>query len=142
MLKNHTRSRRGWTDDRGNADAEYDPCPKASELKHHALTLHPAAYLPQLEAHPMAVSKILVADDQPINVQLLKRKLEREGLVLIPAYSGLEAIDLVSREKPDLILHDVMMPDMEGIEAWPRLQAQEETCSIPMMSPAAEPLVF
>ena len=90
----------------------------------------------------MAVSKILVADDQPINVQLLKRKLEREGLVLIPAYSGLEAIDLVSREKPDLILHDVMMPDMEGIEAWQRLQAQEETCSIPMMSPAAEPLVF
>jgi CheY-like chemotaxis protein len=81
----------------------------------------------------MAVSKILVVDDQPINVQLLKRKLEREGLVLIPAYSGLEAIDLVSREKPDLILLDVMMPDMDGIEVCQRLQAQEETRSIPII---------
>jgi CheY-like chemotaxis protein len=90
----------------------------------------------------MAVSKILVVDDQPINVQLLKRKLEREGLVLITAYSGLEAIDLVAREKPDLILLDVMMPDMDGIEVCQRLQAQEELRSIPMMSPAAEPLVL
>jgi len=90
----------------------------------------------------MAVSKILVADDQPINVQLLKRKLEREGLMLIPAFSGLEAIDRVSRAKPDLMRQDVMMPAMDGIEAWQRLQAQGETSSIPMMSPAAEQLVF
>ena len=90
----------------------------------------------------MAVSKILVVDDQPINVQLLKRKLEREGLVLITAYLGLEAIDLVAREKPDLILLDVMMPDMDGIEVCQRHQAQEELRSIPMMSPAAEPLVL
>ena len=90
----------------------------------------------------MAVSKILVADDQPVKVLLLKRKLESEGLVLIPAFSGLEAIDLVAREKPDLILLDVMMPDMDGIEVCQRLQAQEELRSIPMMSPAAEPLAF
>ena len=90
----------------------------------------------------MAVSKILVADDQPINVQLLKRKLEREGLVLIPAFSGLDAIDRVSRAKPDLMRQDVMMPAMDGIEAWPRCRAQAEIRSIPMMSPAAEPLAF
>lgn len=90
----------------------------------------------------MAVSKILVADDQPVKVLLLKRKLEREGLVLIPAFSGLEAIDRVSRAKPDLMRQDVMMPAMDGIEAWQRLQAQGETSSIPMMSPAAEPLAF
>lgn len=81
----------------------------------------------------MAVSKILVVDDQPINVQLLKRKLEREGLAVIPAYSGLEALDLVSRDKPDLILLDVMMPDMDGIEVCQRLQAKEETRSIPII---------
>lgn len=81
----------------------------------------------------MAVSKILVVDDQPINVQLLKRKLEREGLVVVPAYSGLEALDLVTRDKPDLILLDVMMPDMDGIEVCQRLQAQEETRSIPII---------
>ncbi len=81
----------------------------------------------------MAVSKILVVDDQPINVQLLKRKLEREGLGVVAAYTGLEAIELVDREKPDLILLDVMMPDMDGIEVCQRLQAREETRSIPII---------
>ncbi len=81
----------------------------------------------------MAAPKILVVDDQPINVQLLKRKLEREGLAVIAAYTGLEAIDLVHREKPDLILLDVMMPDMDGIEVCQRLQAQEDTRSIPII---------
>ena len=81
----------------------------------------------------MAVPKILVVDDQPINVQLLKRKLEREGLSVIAAYTGIEAIDLVQREKPDLILLDVMMPDMDGIEVCQRLQAREDTRSIPII---------
>jgi len=81
----------------------------------------------------MAVSKILVVDDQPINVQLLKRKLEREGLAVVAAYTGLEAIDLVEREKPDLILLDVMMPDMDGIEVCQRLQSREQTRSIPII---------
>jgi len=81
----------------------------------------------------MSASKILVVDDQPINVQLLKRKLEREGLGVVAAYTGLEAIDMVDREKPDLILLDVMMPDMDGIEVCQRLQAREETRSIPII---------
>jgi DNA-binding response OmpR family regulator len=81
----------------------------------------------------MPVPTILVVDDQPINVQLLKRKLEREGIRVVTAYNGLEALDLVAREKPDLILLDVMMPDMDGIEVCQRLQASEETRSIPVI---------
>ena len=46
----------------------------------------------------MAAPKILVVDDQPINVQLLKRKLEREGLAVVAAYNGLEALDLVAKD--------------------------------------------
>jgi two-component system sensor histidine kinase/response regulator len=79
------------------------------------------------------VSKILVVDDQPINVQLLKRKLEREGMQVIPAYSGAEALELVRQEKPELILLDVMMPEMDGIEVCQRLQADEATRSIPVI---------
>jgi DNA-binding response OmpR family regulator len=79
------------------------------------------------------VSKILVVDDQPINVQLLKRKLEREGMQVIPAYSGPEALELVRLEKPELILLDVMMPEMDGIEVCQRLQSDEETRSIPVI---------
>ena len=61
----------------------------------------------------MAVPKILVVDDQPIHVQLLKRKLEREGIKVTTATNGLEALSSVKWDRPDLILLDVMMPDME-----------------------------
>src|SRR5215213_4205299 len=81
----------------------------------------------------MAAPSILVVDDQPINVQLLKRKLEREGIRITAAYTGLEALDFVKQEKPDLILLDVMMPDMDGIEVCQRLQANEETRGIPVI---------
>lgn len=81
----------------------------------------------------MAGPSILVVDDQPINVQLLKRKLEREGIRVTAAYNGLEALDLVKKEKPDLILLDVMMPDMDGIEVCQRLQASEDTRGIPVI---------
>ena len=81
----------------------------------------------------MPAPLILVVDDQPINVQLLKRKLEREGIRVVAAYNGLEALDAVKKEKPDLILLDVMMPDMDGIEVCQRLKASEETRGIPVI---------
>jgi two-component system sensor histidine kinase/response regulator len=81
----------------------------------------------------MAAPSILVVDDQPINVQLLKRKLEREGIRVVAAYNGLEALDFVKKEHPDLILLDVMMPDMDGIEVCQRLQSNEETRGIPII---------
>jgi CheY-like chemotaxis protein len=81
----------------------------------------------------MPAPKILVVDDQPINVQLLKRKLEREGMQVLTAYSGHEALDLIAQDKPELILLDVMMPEMDGIEVCQRLQADEETRSIPVI---------
>jgi two-component system sensor histidine kinase/response regulator len=81
----------------------------------------------------MATPKILVVDDQPINVQLLKRKLEREGMIVATSYSGREALDLVKADRPDLILLDVMMPEMDGIEVCQRLQADKETKAIPVI---------
>ncbi|HTB80580.1 MAG TPA: response regulator [Opitutaceae bacterium] len=81
----------------------------------------------------MPAPKILVVDDQPINVQLLKRKLERESIQVATAYTGQEALDIVKNEKPDLILLDVMMPDMDGIEVCQRLQENDDTRSIPVI---------
>ncbi len=81
----------------------------------------------------MAAPSILVVDDQPINVQLLRRKLEREGIRVVSAYSGSEALELVQQNKPDLILLDVMMPDMDGIEVCERLQANEDLRGIPVI---------
>ena len=81
----------------------------------------------------MPAPTVLVVDDQPINVQLLKKKLEREGIRITTAYSGLEALEQVRKDPPDLILLDVMMADMDGIEVCQRLQAQEETQTIPII---------
>jgi DNA-binding response OmpR family regulator len=81
----------------------------------------------------MSAPKILVVDDQPINVQLLKRKLEKEGIEILTAYSGQEALDQVAQTKPDLILLDVMMPDMDGIEVCERLQADDASRHIPII---------
>ncbi len=81
----------------------------------------------------MAAPSILVVDDQPINVQLLKRKLEREGIRVTAAYNGIEALEVTRRVMPDLILLDVMMPDMDGIEVCQRLQADEATRGIPVI---------
>lgn len=81
----------------------------------------------------MTKPRVLVVDDQPVNVQLLKRALEREDIHVIPAYGGQEALDLVEREHPDLILLDVMMPEMDGIEVCQRLQAGGGAQTIPVI---------
>ena len=81
----------------------------------------------------MPAPSVLVVDDQPINVQLLKRKLEREGIRITAAYTGIEALEFVRKDKPDLILLDVMMPDMDGIEVCQRLQANDDTRGIPVI---------
>jgi DNA-binding response OmpR family regulator len=81
----------------------------------------------------MTPSKVLVVDDQPVNVQLLKRALEREGIAVTAAYNGQEALDLVDNEPPDLILLDVMMPEMDGIEVCQRLQSHNAHKNIPVI---------
>jgi CheY-like chemotaxis protein len=81
----------------------------------------------------MSSAKILVVDDQAINVQLLKRKLERAGMEVMTANNGLEALERVKQQTPDLILLDLMMPDMDGIEVCQRLQERSDTRSIPVI---------
>ncbi|MGB0744784.1 MAG: response regulator [Opitutales bacterium] len=77
--------------------------------------------------------KILVVDDQPINIKLLQRKLERQGMDVAVAYSGRECLDIVEEVKPDLILLDVMMPEIDGIETCGQLKAKPETETIPII---------
>src|SRR3990167_4121224 len=67
--------------------------------------------------------KILVADDIESNRKLLRWMLEDEGFSVIEAVNGTEAIEKFDHEAPDLILMDVMMPGMDGIEATSRIKA-------------------
>lgn len=77
--------------------------------------------------------KILVVDDQPINIKLLQRKLERQGMDVSVAYSGRECLEIVGAVKPQLILLDIMMPQIDGIETCQQLKANPETEAIPII---------
>lgn len=77
--------------------------------------------------------KILVVDDEESTVTMTKMILENEGFQVITAYSGEESIKKAEAEKPDLILMDMMMPGISGLEACKTLKAQTSTKTIPVL---------
>jgi len=77
--------------------------------------------------------RILVVDDQPLNVKLLEAKLTSEYYDVLTARGGAEAIRMAVEERPDLILLDVMMPDMDGYEVCRHLREQPATMHIPIV---------
>ena len=78
-------------------------------------------------------ARILVVDDTPLNVKLLADLLRVKGFVVTTAASGPEALDRIAAERPDLVLLDVMMPEMSGYEVCTRLRANPETARLPVV---------
>lgn len=79
------------------------------------------------------MKRILVIDDLPENVFLLQDRLETEGFEILTAYDGKSGINKAISELPDLILLDVMMPEMNGIEACQTLVNNPSTSNIPII---------
>lgn len=79
------------------------------------------------------MKKILVIDDLPENVFMLQDRLEHEGYEVITAYNGKTGIEKAKNELPDLILLDVMMPDITGIEVCKTLVVDKKTSGIPII---------
>jgi DNA-binding response OmpR family regulator len=79
------------------------------------------------------MKKILVIDDLPENVFMLQDRLEHEGYEVITAYNGLDGIEKTKDNLPDLILLDVMMPGMTGIEVCRTLVNDPVTTNIPII---------
>lgn len=77
--------------------------------------------------------KILIVDDVMSNVLLLKVLLSNEKFNIVSATNGHDALEQVKNENPDLVLLDVMMPDMSGFEVAKRLKAEESTKEIPII---------
>ena len=77
--------------------------------------------------------RVLVVDDVEENVYLLKLILERHGHKPIVAYSGKEALEIIAREDVDLVLLDVMMPEVSGMEVAAILKGSEKTRHIPII---------
>jgi len=77
--------------------------------------------------------RILIIDDDPDIRQFLGDLLETEGYRVCSAPSGPEGIEKAVGERPDLVLLDIMMPEMDGYEVCERLKAGGETCDIPVV---------
>jgi two-component system, cell cycle response regulator len=78
-------------------------------------------------------ARVLVVDDVDVNVRLLEAKLSSEYFTVITASNGAEALRAVRDEHPDIVLLDVMMPEMDGFEVCRRLKADARTADIPVI---------
>jgi two-component system, cell cycle response regulator len=82
-------------------------------------------------------ARVLVVDDVPANVKLLQARLSAEYFDVITAMSGDEALAICERAKCDIVLLDVMMPDMDGFEVCRRFKAGPTTHHIPVVMVSA-----
>lgn len=81
----------------------------------------------------MAQKKILVVDDEKDIVELISYNLEREGFVVVGAYDGRKAWERVKNEKPALVVLDLMIPEISGLEVCRLIRRYPETSAIPII---------
>ncbi|MFQ5835199.1 MAG: PleD family two-component system response regulator [bacterium] len=84
------------------------------------------------------MKKILIADDRSEVVELVKVTLEGEGYRTIDASDGREALEKIRKEKPDLILLDIVMPKMDGFEVLSKVKKDPKTKEIPIVMLTAQ----
>jgi CheY-like chemotaxis protein len=78
-------------------------------------------------------TKILIAEDEAELRLMLKTSMEHAGYEVVTASNGLEALDRIRSDTPDVVLLDVLMPDMDGFEALSKLKANPSTSHIPVV---------
>jgi DNA-binding response OmpR family regulator len=78
-------------------------------------------------------AKLLIIDDEPLTVDMLSTFLEMSGYICAKAYNGTDGLTLLQVEKPDILIVDLMMPDIEGFEVCQRVRAQVEYATVPIM---------
>ena len=76
--------------------------------------------------------KVLIVDDVPTNVMLVQAILKKEGYTLLTCDSGTKALRIANEKHPNLILLDIMMPEMDGYEVLQHLKSNPETTDIPV----------
>jgi DNA-binding response OmpR family regulator len=81
----------------------------------------------------MAESTVLVVDDDPVILKLLEVNFEMEGFTVLVARDGEEGIEVARADQPDLIVSDIMMPKVSGLELVIALRADASTSEIPII---------
>lgn len=82
-------------------------------------------------------TRILIMEDNAANLRLMSYLLESYGHVILAARDGLEGVELVLRERPDLILCDLQMPKLDGFDVAHRLKNDPELAGIPLVAVTA-----
>jgi len=77
--------------------------------------------------------RILIADDEPHILRVTELSLKKGGFEILLARDGKQAVELTVAEKPDLVVLDVMMPEMDGFEALRELKSRPDTAHIPVI---------
>lgn len=77
---------------------------------------------------------VLVVEDNDMNMQLVEYLLEEEGLEIMKATSGEEALELTSSRRPDLVLMDIHLPGMDGLSVARAMRQRERTRDIPILA--------
>ncbi len=77
---------------------------------------------------------VLIVDDEPDTLELVKLVLERGGFKTVSAASGIEALREVDVSKPDIVLLDIMMPDMDGWEVFRKIKEKNSTLPIAILT--------
>ncbi len=80
------------------------------------------------------MTKLLIVEDNDENWDMLSRRLQRRGYEAVRAADGLQAVDMAASERPNLILMDVNLPLLDGLEATRRIKGRPETGSIPIIA--------
>jgi len=78
-------------------------------------------------------AKILLVDDDMTLHEMYAERLRAEGYNIVSAYDGEEALDKINKEMPDLILLDIMMPKINGIDVMKKIREDEKTANIPVI---------
>jgi len=82
--------------------------------------------------------RILVVEDNEKNMKLFRDVLVATGYRTLEATTGIEAVDMASEHEPDLVLMDIQMPDLDGVQALQRLRADSRTAGIPVLALTAQ----
>lgn len=88
----------------------------------------------------MTKPRVLIVEDNVDNYELVRFLLERAGYQTLSAANGAEGVETAKRERPDLVLMDLSMPEMDGWNAAARLKADEKTRHIPIIALTAHAL--
>ncbi len=80
------------------------------------------------------MKRVLVIEDNEANMYLIKFMLEKSGYEVIEAREGTVGVEMAVKEKPDLILMDIQLPDIDGLEATKRIRASEADSEIPIIA--------